>query len=191
MKALTGQTPLNIVLIHPRRAIIYWDVTDPDKKIRILRALEAPGFFRFPAEEGSVADHNILRAYKAGYFKLLRQAVLLGRSAHSVEWILNEAEAFWRKSADKVRRHIWLRRIALDRKALAEGVEVAAGVMPRLDPNLTATDRTTPLDETPRVSSQKWICDLIYLLRDQKETQRRKEAEESATKGGADKMEAG
>ena len=177
--ALTGQKPLNIVLIHPRRAIIYWDVSDVEKKTRILGALETQGFFRFPAEEGVVADHHYLRAYKSGYFKLLRQAVLVGRTPYTITWILDKAEEFWKASQDKVRRHIWLRRIAWDRQALANGVVVAAGDRPSLNPDSNTTGTGTDDDRTPCVTCQKWICDYIYLTRE------RQEAVKTETAGSA------
>lgn len=186
LKTVTGLTPLNVTLIHPRRALLYWDVTDTTRKGKILRALDSAGFFRFPGEEGAVSDHHILRAYKNGYFKLLRQAALSGRTPQSIEWILSKAEEYWRQSTDKVRRHIWLRRIAWDRKALAEGTVVAAGVEPNLDPNGKPAGYMRPQDMTPRVSCQKWVCDFVYLLRDQQEARSRQAAEGPATQGGMD-----
>ena len=168
LKRATGFTPLNIVLIHPRKAIIYWDATSSHVKTKILDILDNLGYFRFPAEEGAISDHHFLRAYKSGYFKLLRQAALVGLSPQSKQWVLDKAQGFWQKSEDKVRRHIWLRRIAWDKKELADGVEVAAGVLPNLDPNYKKRGVITPLDMTPRVSCLKWIGEYIYLRREQK-----------------------
>ena len=159
-----------MTLIHPRRAIVYWDVTDISKKARILRDRDDADFYRFPADEGVVSDHHFLRAYNAGYFKLLRQSVLSGLTAHSVTWILEKAKEHWKKSPDKVLRHIWLRRIAWDKKALAEGLAVATGDLPSLDPNWKPSGVISVLDTTPRVTSLKWICDFIYLHRERKES---------------------
>ena len=148
------------------RSYIDWDVTNYEKKIEILTKLESEEFFRFPAEGGGVSGHHYLRAYKSGYFKLLRQAVLVGRTPRTATWILDKAEEYWKASQDKVRRHIWLRRIAWDRKALADGVTVAAGDLPSLDPNSKAVGTSVVRDTIPRVSCQKWICDYIYLVRE-------------------------
>ena len=169
LKRATGFTPLNIVLIHPRKAILYWDATSSQAKTKILETLENLGFFRFPAEEGAVSDHNFLRAYKSGYFKLLRQAALIGLSSQSKQYVLDKAQEYWQKSNDKVRRHIWLRRIACDKKEMVDGVEVVAGVLPNLDPNYKKSGFIAPLDMTPRVSSLKWIGEFIYLQRERKE----------------------
>ena len=74
------------------------------------------------------------------------------------------------KSPDKVLRHIWLRRIAWDKKALAEGLAVATGDLPSLDPNWKSSGVISVLDTTPRVTSLKLICDFIYLHRERKES---------------------
>ena len=52
LKIKVGFTPVHMVLIHPRRALLFWDVSDVRFKGRILRALDGSGFFRFPAERG-------------------------------------------------------------------------------------------------------------------------------------------
>ena len=157
--------------------MLFWDVSVTKRKCVILRALEEAGFFRFPAEEGVIAGHHLLRAYKGSYFKLLRQAVLATCPPETVQWLLGQAEDSWRKSKDKVRRLIWLRNIATDRQALAEGFVVAAGVLPNLDPNWREPPRVGPgiirpqPDPIPCVSCQLWVRDYIFLVREQKEAE--------------------
>ena len=173
-----GFTPLHIILIHPRRALLFWDVSNTTRKGVILRALDGAGFFRFPAEEGVIAGHHFLRAYKGSYFKLLRQAVLALCPPETVQWILDQAAEAWRKSKDKVRRLIWLRNIASDRLALSEGFVVAAGVLPSLDPNWREPPHEGPSVMrplpvlTPKVSCQLWVREFIYLLREQEKAKR-------------------
>jgi hypothetical protein len=152
--------------------MLFWDVSLNKRKMDILRALEGAGFFRFPAEEGMIAGHHLLRAYKGSYFKLLRQAVLALCPPETVQWILDQAERSWRSSKDKVRRLIWLRHIASDRQALSEGFVVAAGILPSLDPNWKEPPRVGYMqahDVTPCVTCQLWIREYIFLLRERKE----------------------
>ena len=191
LKRVTGLTPLNITLVHPRRGIIYWDVTDTPKKGKILAALDDAGFFLFPAEEGVVSDHHFLRAYKTGYFKLLRQSALAGLTAPSAKWVLDKAEEQWKKAPDRVLKHIWLRRIAWDKRALEDGVVVAAGVMPSLDPNWRPGGYMSPLDTTPRVTCLKWMCDYIYLHRERREAVYQARPVEAAPATDGVEMEAG
>ena len=117
LKAITGNSPLNVVLVHPRRAIVFWDVSDVNRKIPILRTLDGRGFLRLPADVGTVANNHHLRGYLGGYFKLLRQAALKGLPADTITWVFDKAEEHWRKSKDKVtsRKYWWLKRIVWDR----------------------------------------------------------------------------
>ena len=185
LKIKTGMVPLHILLINPRRALLFWDVSDTAHKGTILRALDGSGFFKFPAEEGVIANHHLLRAYTSGYFKLLRQAALSLCPPDTVRWILDEAEAAWRKSKDKVRRLIWLRNIAADRLDLAEGFVVAAGVLPSLDPAWTEPPGSGPSNPTPRVSCQLWVREYIYLLREQEKARRLADDGKKASEQGA------
>jgi hypothetical protein len=170
---VTGHTPLNITLIHTRKAMVFWDVTDYQVKTKILKTLEDPDFFRFPAEEGEVADHHFLRAYLGGYFDLLRYAVIAQLTPERAARLFAKAEEHWRKSPDKIQRRIWLRRIAADRKGLEEGKLFAPGERPSLDP-----DGVVQFDPGAReVTSLKWINTCIYILREQRESRERDEAE--------------
>ena len=191
LKIKVGFTPVHMVLIHPRRALLFWDVSDVRFKGRILRALDGSGFFRFPAEEGVIAGHHLLRAYKGSFFKLLRQAVLAMCPSETVRWILDQAEVSWRKSKDKVRRLIWLRNIASDRQDLADGFVVAAGVLPSLDPNSPGPPKGGTMQPVkPKVSCQLWVREYIYLLREQeKEKRRSKEEEKKEEKNEEEVME--
>ena len=189
LKTVTGLNPLNIVLVHPRRAIVFWDVSDVSRKVPILRALDGRGFLKLPADGGPVGDHLYLRAYLGGYFKLLRQAALKGLPVSTITWVFDKAQEHWRKSRDKVRKYIWLKRIAWDREAFARGEKVEEGMEPSLDP---ARPDMHPgaVARPPCVTSDGWMAEAIYLIREQAEA-RRLETESAAPPGEATKMEEG
>ena len=175
MKAITGDTPLQIVLVHCRRAIVYWDVSDIRKKAPILRALDGRGSLKFPVEADEVKDHVYLRAYLGGFFKLLRLAALKGLSQASRTWILDKAEERWRLSKDKIRRNMWLRRISQDRDALNSGEKVAEGLSPSLD--FSRPDpKPGQASSVPCITGDQWIADAVYLIREQAEVRAREGA---------------
>ena len=189
LKTATGMNPLNITLVHPRRAIVFWDVTDTSRKLPIIRALDDKKFLILPSDDGMVDDRHYLRAYLGGYFRLLRQAALTGLSPSSVSWILEKAEEHWRRSHDKVRKQMWIKRIAFDKKDFADGVRVAEGVDPPLDPTQLLY-KSDSAEVVLRVTSKRWICDAIYLIREQAEA-RQMETARSSNPGVVNSMEEG
>ena len=143
LKAVTGTTPLMITLIHPRRALAFWDATDSSVKEHIHRSLLERGFL-LPSACADVENQHVLRAYLGGYFPLLRQTVLQCFSLSSAAWVLDKAEEKWRRSPDKVLRRMWLRRIADDRRSLGGAAVGIAGDGLGLSPSapLDASDGT-------------------------------------------------